>query len=138
MTAYYTGGADELDASSATYTVSKTVAPVRGDSIAVGDKVRVKITVSGIGLKRSVDIRDYIPSGFRFSEYDRDASANAWLCDTDGQRVTICAYSSGGTTATAVFYVRAVTEGTFAVNSAYACDSESNWGFSERSTVTVG
>ena len=138
VTAYYTGGADELDASSATYTVSKTVAPVRGDSIAVGDKVRVKITVSGIGLKRSVDIRDYIPSGFRFSEYDRDASANAWLCDTDGQRVTICAYSSGGTTATAVFYVRAVTEGTFAVNSAYACDSESNWGFSERSTVTVG
>ena len=138
VTAYYTGGADELDLSSAAYTVSKTITPVRGDRIAVGDKVRVKITVSGLDPDRSVDVSDYIPSGFRFSEYDYRASTRAWLCDTDGQRVTIYAYSSGGTTATAVFYVRAVTEGTFAVNSAYAWDSESKMGFSERSTVTIG
>ncbi|MBO4934152.1 MAG: hypothetical protein J5441_03150 [Clostridia bacterium] len=136
VTAYYTGGADELDVSGATYTVSKRVEPVRGGKISVGDKVRVTIDVSGVKNKQSVNIMDYVPSGFRFSEYDYNESSHAWLCDQDGQRVTICAWSEGGS-ARAVFYVRAVTPGTFAVNSAYACDSENAWGFSGRSTVTV-
>ncbi|MBQ6553105.1 MAG: hypothetical protein IJL83_05775 [Clostridia bacterium] len=136
VTAYYTGGADELDVSGATYTVSKRVESVRGGKISVGDKVRVTIDVSGVKNKQSVNVMDYIPSGFRFSEYDYSASNHAWLCDQDGQRVTICAWSQGGS-ARAVFYVRAVTPGTFAVNSAYACDSGNAWGFSGRSTVTV-
>lgn len=136
VTAYYTGGSEQLDSSTAVYSVTKTMAPVRGSGFAVGDKVRVTIDISGISAKQCVDIRDYIPSGFRFSEYDYDASSRAWLCDVDGQRVTICAYSESGA-AHAVFYVRAVTKGAFAVNSVYACDAKGNWGFSERSTVTV-
>lgn len=136
VTAYYTGTADELDRADAVYTVSKSVAPVGGGSIAVGDKVRVTIDVSGLADKQFVDVMDYIPSGFRFSEYDYDASSHAWLCDQDGQHVTICAYSDNGY-AHAVFYLRAVTKGDFTVNSAYAGDSEGKWGFSERSTVTV-
>ncbi|MBR5942951.1 MAG: hypothetical protein IKZ81_06355, partial [Clostridia bacterium] len=136
VTAYYTGAADELDVSGATYTVTKTLEPVYGGSIAVGDRVRVEIDLSSIPAKRSVEINDYIPSGFRFIEYSYDESDDAWLCDQDGQRIRLCAWSETGS-ARAVFYVRAVTKGTFAVSSAYVCDSDENWGMSARSSVTV-
>ena len=136
VTAYYTGAADELDVSGATYTVTKTLEPVYGGSIAVGDRVRVEIDLSSIPAKRRVEINDYIPSGFRFIEYSYDESDDAWLCDQDGQRIRLCAWSETGS-ARAVFYVRAVTKGTFAVSSAYVCDSDENWGMSARSSVTV-
>lgn len=136
ITAYYTGSSDELDVSTATYSVSKTFRPVSGGGISVGDKVRVEIRVSNVPKEGGLEINDYIPSGFRFIEYSHEESENAWLCDQDGQRLRLYAWSEDGE-ARAVFYVRAVTKGTFAVSSAYVCDVEENWGMSARSSISV-
>ena len=131
---YYTGSSDVIDASEAKYSVSKSVRPVSGGSIAVGDKVRVEIKLPKSG--EMLTVSDYIPSGFRFSEYSWDESSEAWLADQEGQRVTICAFPDN-TEARAVFYIRAVAPGNFTLNSAYVFDADGEWGFTERGTVSV-
>ena len=135
VTAYYTGAADELGAGTAAFNVTKSFTPVGGNSVSVGGKVKVAISITGAENGRIIEIRDYIPSGFRFVEYS-STSNNSWLCDQDGQRLTIFASPKGGT-ASAVFYIRAVTKGTFTVSSAYAADSDEKWGMSDSASVTV-
>lgn len=137
VTARFSGGSDNLELSEANLKIEKNFAPLYGGTASVGDKVEVVIRIPKGGKGAVYSVSDYIPTGFRFSEFDYDASNNAWLCSQQGQRVSIYA-NCEKEDAYAVFYVRAVTEGNFILNGAYAVNPDGRWGMSFASSVNVG
>ncbi len=136
VNACFVGSADSLSAEGSELYLEKTLASYDGTEINVGDKVEVTIYVPQGTDGKNLSISDYIPSGFRFSEFDYNRSENAWLCSQQGQKVNI-SVNTEYESAYAVFYIRAVTQGTFVQNSAFLLNSEGKWGMTPEVTVRV-
>ena len=136
VNACFIGSTDSLSAEGSELYFEKTLAAYDGTEINVGDKVEVTIYVPQGTDGKNLSISDYIPSGFRFSEFDYNRSENAWLCSQQGQKVNI-SVNTEYESAYAVFYIRAVTQGTFVQNSAFLLNSEGKWGMTPEVTVRV-
>ncbi|MEA5012022.1 MAG: alpha-2-macroglobulin family protein, partial [Angelakisella sp.] len=150
---YYAAPAQEVkDDENKLIGMTKTIAPVNGDSFQVGDLVKITITADLVLFDGDIGegelvIEDYLPSGMRFEQYGATYQAaqynpdSFWyLSNREQQRIRFGAWVTGKSLKLqpVVYYARCTTPGSYVVESTYMSSQTGPvWGSTQRDTIVI-